>query len=461
MKLYRYIRQGIGFALVAGVAIVGLITRESWLPYVFPEPEAEPPAEEHAEGALDRITLSEQAQKNLQLEVGTLTPREYWRTILIPGVIVDRPGQSDRVVSARVTGIVTGIRAKPGDTVQPGDPLFTLRLVSEALHTTQTELAKAMTDLDFAIRERNRLARLVADMTTPEAVLIKQQTQVDLLTTQVNGLRRQLRLFGLTADQIARAENGDLLTEVTIPAPGEPASLSALTGTPICGEGCRGLEVQNLKVALGDQVQPGQTLCVLADHQRLYIEGWAFKSEAKALSIAAEQRVPIRAEFADENPGDWSPVEPLVIHHFASQVDPVSRTFAFYLPLENQSVPFVRDGNTYLSWRFRVGQRVRLRVPIEKLSTPGPDGKSEVMPFVLPAGAIVREGPETFVFVQLGDVFVRKTVHVLYEDRNEVVIANDGSITRADLVVKNQAAAINRALKLAARGESGGHHDDH
>jgi hypothetical protein len=48
-------------------------------------------------------------------------------------------------------------------------------------------------------------------------------------------------------------------------------------------------------------------------------------------------------------------------------------------------------------------------------------------------------------------------VHVLYEDRNEVVIANDGSISKLDLVVRNQAAALNRATKQLA-GDHG--HED-
>jgi hypothetical protein len=73
---------------------------------------------------------------------------------------------------------------------------------------------------------------------------------------------------------------------------------------------------------------------------------------------------------------------------------------------------------------------------------------------------VVREGPEAFVFVQSGDVFVRKPVRVLFEDRTEVVVANDGSVSEAEFVVRNQAAAINRALKAAASGE-GGHGHDH
>ena len=135
-------------------------------------------------------------------------------------------------------------------------------------------------------------------------------------------------------------------------------------------------------------------------------------------------------------------------------MDPINRTFPFYLSLENESRPLIRDGKTYLAWRFRPGQRVRLRLPVERLATPGSSGK-DADPFVLPAGAVVREGPEAFVFVQAGDLFIRRPVRVLYEDRNDVVIANDGSVTRAELVVRNQAAAINRAIKAAAGPRAG------
>jgi multidrug efflux pump subunit AcrA (membrane-fusion protein) len=263
-----------------------------------------------------------------------------------------------------------------------------------------------------------------------------------------------LLLFGFAPEQVNQAEAGDVVTEVTIVTPSRAAlSPVSTVGAAPCQAADSPYEMQELKVRLGDQVQAGQALCTLADHQRLYVEGWAFKSEAKALAVAAEKRVPIRAEFADEHPGDWAPIEPLLIHHLSNQVDPVSRTFSFYLTIENQSQTFTRDGKTFFVWRFRPGQRVRLRIPVEKLATPGPDGKTDVLPFVLPAGAIVREGPEAFVFVQSGDVFIRKPVRVLYEDRMDTVIANDGSITEADFIVRNEAAAINRALKGGGSGE--------
>jgi multidrug efflux pump subunit AcrA (membrane-fusion protein) len=450
---------------------MGYCTRERWIPVVFPVKAAEPTegAHDHGDGhdhsrhdhAHDhdnRVKLSPQAQKNLGLDVDTLVPEDYWRKILIPGVVVDRPGESDRSVTSKISGVVTDIKARPGDTVKAGDPLFTLQLASEFIQAAQTDLAKTAREVKFASDKRDRTANLVKAGTLSESALIEEENQVKRLTTQVQAYRRQLQVFGLTPDQVNRAEKGDVITELTITAPARssPGTLTPVS-IPSADPATTLYEVQELKVNLGDQVQVGQTLCLLSNHQRLFVEGRAFKSEASALALATEKKVPIKAEFADEVSGEWPNLEPLVIHHLSNQVDTATRTFAFYLPLDNQPRTFERDGKTYFVWRFRPGQRVRLKVPVERLVTLAPDGKTEILPFVLPSAAMVREGAEAFVFVQTGDVFVRKPVRVLYEDRTAVVIANDGSITEADFVVKNQAAAINRALKAAAASGEGGH----
>ncbi len=476
MRWTTLIRPILTIAAVGGIAALAYATRDRWTPHVFPtRPTAasEPIAAEHDAGggccgteethdhgpAGDSVKLSPQAQANLGLDkegaVDVLFPKEHWRYLTIPGIVSDRPGECERVMTSSVPGIVTEIRARPGDTVKPGDPLFTIQLVSEFLQTTQTELAKTSRDLEAAIVRRDQTKKLVEAGSKPGIELIDEDNQVKRLTTQVQGYRRQLLIFGLSSDQVAKAEKGDIITEITFVAPTH--TLTHSTETP----GTRDIsvpihplyEVQELRVKLGEQVMAGQTLCLLAIHQHLYIEGRAFKSEAAALAEAAEKKIPIEVVFTDEVPGSWSgSVGPFVIHHMANIVDPGTRTFAFYLPLENQERTFERDGRTYYSWRFRPGQRVRLKVPIEKLG-------DNVL--VLPAGAVVREGPEAFVFSQSGDVFKRKPVHILYEDREEVVIANDGSISPVEYLVRTPAAgAINRALK-ASGAEPAGHDHDH
>lgn len=91
----------------------------------------------------------------------------------------------------------------------------------------------------------------------------------------------------------------------------------------------------------------------------------------------------------------------------------------------------------------------RLYVPVEKYENV----------FVVPAAAVVRDGPEAFVFRQNGDLFKRFPVHVLHEDRQSIVIANDGSIPLGSYLAQSAAASLNRVLKAqTASGEQPGLH---
>ena len=69
---------------------------------------------------------------------------------------------------------------------------------------------------------------------------------------------------------------------------------------------------------------------------------------------------------------------------------------------------------------------------------------------VLPSAAIVREGPEAYVFQQNGDLFNRIPVQVLHEDRLNIVVANDGSVTPGLYLAQSAAASLNRVLKAQA-----------
>ena len=88
-------------------------------------------------------------------------------------------------------------------------------------------------------------------------------------------------------------------------------------------------------------------------------------------------------------------------------------------------------------WRFRPGHQVRLNLRVEKLDNV----------FVLPPDAVVREGGEAYVFRQNGDVYDRKPVHVVYQDRRHVVVANDGSVPAGIFVAQTAAVQLNRMVK--------------
>jgi multidrug efflux pump subunit AcrA (membrane-fusion protein) len=439
------------------VGLAAYLTREQWLaPHIH-----EDHTEEAEEGHQDHdnpngVKLSAQARANLRLVVRPVEVQDHWRSVQLPGVIVERHGQTDRAITAPAGGVITRIQAFPGSTVKPGEALFVLRLSSEYVQNTQTELFKASQEITLTREKKKRLADAARTGAVAESMIIELDNQERRQTALVKAFRQDLLIRGLTAEQVNRVMEGDYVKEVTVgavpPAP-EPKHLvssqeATANGAP--PEPTQDFEVQELKVQLGEQVQAGQLLAVLSNHSLLYIEGRGFKKEARLLEQAAEREWPVEAEFPEEEASSWpSQGQPLHIRHLANAVDPVSRTFAFYVPLANQFRTYEKDGRTFLLWRFRPGQRVRLKIPVEEL-------KGVI---VLPAGAVVREGPEAYVFRQNGDVFDRVPARVLYEDRSQVVLANEGSVAPGMYVATNGAASLNRVLK--AQRSEGGQAPDH
>ncbi len=112
------------------------------------------------------VRIGQEARKNLGLVSKSLQPTTYFRKIDVPGVITDRPGISDRGVVAPVTGIVTQIHAYPGNTVAPNAPLFSLRLVSESLHTGQP--LSAVHDHNAVIHALRETTGALLDTTPPK-----------------------------------------------------------------------------------------------------------------------------------------------------------------------------------------------------------------------------------------------------------------------------------------------------
>ena len=436
--------------ILGGILLFGaaaFLTRNSWST-LLKQKIATPAATEQAAPSIQEaktLKMTEQARKNLGLVSKVAKPQQYWRTIEVPGEIVDRPGYSDRGVTSPAVGVVTEVHAFPGDTVKPGDRLFTLRLFSEYLQNTQSELFKATKEIQLITEQHTRLEGLARTGGIPEARLIELDSQLRRQKTLIQSYHQDLLTRGLNPEQIQSVSEGTFVSTIDIVTPAvldhtkkeEAIQPMAFQSSDDEFNGLA-YEVQELNVELGQQVQAGQLLSKLANHQLLYIEGHAFKREGSYLAKAAENKWPIQCTFAEDDQIDWPTFDQtLEIRHLANSIDPTTRTFNFFIPLSNQSRAYDKDNQTFIVWRFRPGQRVRLQVPVEELK--------DVL--VLPSAAIVREGPEAYVFQQNGDLFNRLPVHVLHEDRLQVVLANDGSVKRGLYLAQGSAASLNRVLK--------------
>jgi multidrug efflux pump subunit AcrA (membrane-fusion protein) len=405
-----------------------------------------------AKPELQILELGEKARKNLNLVVKSVRPTDYWRTITIPGVIADRPGISDRGVTSPAVGVVSEIHVFPGDTVRPGQRLVTLRLFSEYLQATQTQLFKATQEAKLIQQQIDRLSDVASSGAVSGSRLIEMRNDLQRQQTLVQSAKQELLNRGLTPEHIVSVTEGTFVSTIDVAAPpprNEETVSQRLRPPDVQLAGYKNnddiaYEVHSLGVELGQTVQAGDLLASLANHQSLFVIGHAFKREAGLLEQAAQNKTPLQIEFAEDSAELWPTLDhQFQIRHLSNTVDTSTRTFDFFVPLVNQSRTYQKEGMTFLVWRFRPGQRTRIEVPVEKFANV----------YVLPAEAVVREGADAYVYRQNGDLFNQFAVQILHEDRTQVVLANDRSITPGTFLAQNSAASLRRVLK--AQSSSG------
>lgn len=386
------------------------------------------------------IELSQQARKNIGLELAKVELASFTRTIALPGIVVERPGRSLVQVTAPMSGIVTKIYPLEGEAVAPDQKLFDIRLTHEELVQAQAEMLRTIEELDVTAREITRIEKLSAEGALAGKTLLdrkyEQQKQEAVLRSQ----KQALLLHGLTEEQVeAIVRTRMLLRMLTVMGPQPPEHMSR--SSPF-------FQIQSLKVAQGQHVTAGDELAELVDHSELFIEGNAFERDLTEVTQAAADGAEIFALMETEGKQPQR-VPGLHILYTASSIDPQTRTLRFYVPLPNQVQFDSRqpDGRRYVAWRYRPGQRTQLLVPVDTWSER----------IVLPADAVVQEGPEAYVFTANGDHFDRRPVHIEYKDQLSVVIANDGSLFPGDVVALTAA----KQLQLALKNKSGGAIDPH
>ena len=392
----------------------------------------------------DTLTLTSQAWKNIGLETATVKPRDFTKYVPVPAMVVDRPGRSSNEITAPMTGVVTQIYPLEREAVDPGTPLFDMRLTHEDIVNAQTEFLTGLQNLDVANQELNRLQG-IGDGVIPGKRIIEQKYVRDKAQSAISAKRQSLLLHGMSEKQIQTMEQTrKVLREITVVAPEYPKNHEHDHD-----EIAHQYFVQSINVNRGQNVEAGEMLAQLADHCLLYVEGKAFEDDAERLVAASQdgstiEVVPVSGESDSES------ILNLNVQSVANEIDQRSRALKFYLLLPNQMMNKTGSQNSeanFVFWKYRPGQRMEARIPT-----------SEVMKnkIVLPPNAVVIEGPNAFVFEQNGDNFDRIDVQVLYRDKDVVVLENDGQLV-GSFIAMNGAYQMHLALK----NQSGGAIDPH
>lgn len=422
------------------------------------------------------LELSPQSLKNLGLTPEYLQPiklSDFYRTVTIPSIIVAMPGRTNIQVSSPMIGIVQHVHAVSGEAVVQGDLLFEVRLTYEDLVDTQTQLLKNLSDREIEQREVARLEEVTRSGAVAGKLLLERQYALQKLESSIAAQRAALKLHGLSDDQVETiVRERRFLRDLTIVAPGidthshdandmrlsdrrfraasfnGPVALNGMgqpneipTAQPIP------MTVDQLGAAKGQGVQAGEMLCTLSDYSALYIEGKAFEQDAPAIAAVAANGWPIEA-IVPAVAGQET-VPDLKVAFVASAVDAQSRTLSFFVNLPNSILrdEETAEGQRFVTWKYRIGQRLELRVPVEAWEKQ----------IVLPVDAAVKDGADWFVFQQNGDHFDRVAVHVKHRDQRYVVIESDGAIFPGDVVALRSA----HQMQMAIKNKSGAGADPH
>lgn len=431
---------------------------------VAPDSHAADVAHDHGNEASDNaLALSPQAIRNIGLSDEYIKPVQletYYRTITVPALVVERPGRTRLEVATPMAGVVTHVHAVQGEAVAPGSLLFELRITAEELVATQTEMLRTLGELDVESKEITRLTEVTQSGAIAQSRLLERKYAKERLEAMLFSQKEALRLQGLSDRQIAGIENDRrLLRDLRIfaPAPDEhredefeltvnevrPAAYLSESVQESQATNETRLVLQDLKVHKGEIVTAGTTLAVVADLSELLVEGQAFERDASFLSNASANGWKVRA-IVERSGGPPEIVPDLELLYSANAVDVESRTLRFYVRLPNRisRVSPSPNGQQFIDWNYRLGQRMQLQVPVEVWEKQ----------LVLPVEAVAQEGPETFVFQRNGKQFQRVPVTVVYRDQTHVVVKNDGSIFPSDQIALRGAHQMQMALKNKAGG---------
>jgi membrane fusion protein, heavy metal efflux system len=479
----------------------------------LPSDASQEPVRHDEEGHADHIDLSSSAAASLGLRLERVTRQPFMERVHLPATVVEKPGQSGLSITSPIQGVVKEIHRLPGHALALGDLIFTMHVTDEALEAAQLALLDILTRLSVTEREIERLDPLTESGAVVGRRKLEMEYQLKQLQSEQSARLQELKLRGLSTEQIQQiVSSRTLINEIEVrlnvvamPArPGESLrgapmtmagdnearslppeqtaagqigrppshSTAATAGVSLWRELQPIYTVESLNVYPGMSVRKGDELCHVANHHELYLQGEAFPGDLASIREALQNSRTVLAEIGEGE--SRQRLDQLKIAYIDNHADPVSQTFPFYLTLPNEVVGEHRDaeGRQFLAWRFKPGQRAHVYVPVKEWPNQ----------IVLPAEAVIRSGPEAYVFrlenLQVPeeadeDHIARRarrlrtwelapvSVQILHRDRQWCVMAADQDLRIDDLVVVTQAYQLYLAWKIQMSSGEGGHSHDH
>ncbi|MCH2219887.1 MAG: efflux RND transporter periplasmic adaptor subunit [Dechloromonas sp.] len=350
--------------------------------------------------AADPLLVTPAAELSSQLKVIEVGKESVAEMLRVTGNI-DFDEQRVARIGATVTGRVVEADVLPGQDVKKGELLA--RLNSSELSNQQLAYMKARAQLELNRRAAERAKALLAADVIGAAELQRRESEYQISVAETRAAADQLRLLGFSEAALNRLGAQGAVDSVT------PVSASR-QGT-----------VVERRVAVGQVVQPADTLFVVADLSRVWALAQVPEQQIGQVRVGQQVSIEVPALGNERRVGKL-----IFVGH---TVDPETRTVLVRTELDN------RDGA--LKPAMLATMLIEAR-PSDKL--------------VVPASAVVREGEEEFVFVAGDGGQYRLTKVKLAPEQGGRRVVISGLKGGEKLVVEGAFHLNNERNRLAAEG---------
>lgn len=315
-----------------------------------------------------------------------------------PAEVVVPPTQQV-IVGTTVSGVLSRLLVAEGETVDAGQAMAEIE--SPALLALQRTYVNAVAANDLAQVQLQRDRGLREDGIIAERRLQETSATTSAASVALDQIQQQLRLAGMSADQLTKlSEKQQLSSSLTLRSP------------------IAGVVVSQLS-SLGSQVDTLGPVFRVADLSRLWLEVRVSQQQAAKISIGMHVTVP-----------DFDEGLSALVFHVGPVVDSVSQTVMIRAVLDNEQY-LLRPGQ-YLSARIVAGA--------------SGDGST----FAVPSKAVVRDGADTFVFVQVANGVSVRQVQLLSDNGRESYVASN---MRSGSQIVTSGVAVLKSIWLEGRAE--------
>lgn len=306
---------------------------------------------EKAPAPRDPLAITANAELAARLKTAAPAFAEVSETLRVSGRIEADETRLARVGSP-VTGRITDLEAREGDSVRRGQVLATIN--STELSGAQLGFLKAISQRGLAARAAARAQQLLDADVIGAAELQRRQAELAQAEAEVNAARDQLKVLGMSPAALERLAETRTINSVTqIVAP--------IAGTII-----------ERKVTEGQVVQPADGVFLIADLSRLWVVADVPEQNAGSVRVGETVSVEVAALPERKVAGSLSFVAPTV--------NPETRTVRARMELPNPE----------REYKPKMLASMLIRGMPQKR-------------FTLPAQAVVREENRDFVFVRTGE----------------------------------------------------------